>query len=192
MEIKVSAGVNELMKEDYGILWKLHSKKTIIYLLGTFLIGAFLILIGLIANYDTSISSTRYDNNTTSVIKNVTYYKYHFTLGLGISFIIIALYISLILLNQRKRLMRSITRRKTSPSEYSIIIRESQINYEDPELHRIEKWSVFWAYKIYKKYILLLRNESYWESSVIPVDQIPQHEYEELLAFLKRNVPQKK
>ena len=192
MEIKISGEVNKYMKEVYGILWKIHLRKTIVYFLGTFLIGILLLIIGLTSNYDTSISSTKYDENATSVIKNITYYKYHFTLGLGISFSIVALYVLFLLLNQRKRLIRSMSRRKTPSVEYSMIITESQISYEDPEFNRSAKWSIFWRYKIYNKYVLLLRNEAYWESFVVPIDLIQKNEYEDFLNFLKITVPQKK
>lgn len=192
MEIKISGEIKKYIKDVYEILWKIHLKKTIVYLLVAFLMGVLFIITGLTSNHDTSISTTKYDENATSVIKNITYYKYHFTLGLGIAFSIFALYILFLLFNQRKRLIRSMARRKISSVEYSMRITENQISYEDPEFNRNAKWSIFWKYKIYKKNILLLRNEAYWESFIIPIDRISQNEYEIFLEFLKRTLPQKK
>ena len=77
-------------------------------------------------------------------------------------------------------------------NNFIIKITTQGVYYQDFELTREEKWSIFSEYKIDKEYLFLFRNSYLIMALPIPTKQMTPHESGELFQFVKSKFIEKK
>ena len=168
-------------------LWRSNLRKTILFPLFCLIAGIASLVAGINQGYDQATSTTKFQDISNTVITNTTQTNYHITFGLGISFLLLFLYFIFLLFAQRQRLFKTLdkicNRHKLTDNKYTFRINEQGVFYQNFELTREEKWSVFSKFKISKEYLFVIRDDY---PTPIPLKNISNNDLSELLNFLRK------
>ena len=194
MEIVIEGNnASEYIKETSKIRWASSLRRQYLGTFIFFLFGVLILIMGLLS--DSTISMTTYKDNNNSTTEYTTMYDYHISLGLGIGFILIALYFLYIIYRQKRKFFLGVakicTRHKQFSDNFSIKITNDSVCYRDFELIRDQKWSTFSHYIVYKGDLLLFQDDFYISSLVIQKALLPDKDYLDLFNFLKNKLPAK-
>jgi hypothetical protein len=188
MEIIIDGtDVSEYIKETGKIRWKSSLRRQYLGTLIFFLFGALILTIGVSSGNTISMTTYKYENNSTT--EYTTKYDYHTSLGLGIGFMLIALYFVYIIYRQKSKFFLGIAkicaRHRQFSDNFSIKINNDHMCYRDFELIRDQKWSTFSHYMVYNDDLLLFQDDFYISSIVIQKAQLSDKDYSDLLNFVK-------
>ncbi len=195
MEIVIEGNdASEYIKETSKIRWTSSLRRQYLGTLVFFLFGVLILAMGMSSDSTMSTTTFKYDNNSTT--EYTTKYDYHISLGLGIGFMLIALYFVYIIYRQKRKFFLSIakicTRHKQVSDNFSININNDNVCYRDFELIREQRWSTFSHYIVYKDNLLLFQDDFYISSIVIQKERLSDKDYSDLFNFLKSKLPAKK
>jgi len=195
MEIAVEGNdASEYIKETSKIRWTSSLRRQYLGVLIFFLFGVLILTIGMSSGNTVSMTTYKHDNNFTT--ENTTNYDYHISLGLGIGFMLLAVYFVYMIYRQKSKFFLSIAkiyaRHRQFSNHFSIKINNDHICYRDFELIREQKWSMFSHYMTYKGDLLLFEDDFYISSIVIQKVRLSDKEYSDLISFVKSKLPQKK
>jgi len=178
------------------IVWRTYARKNFIYFTSVLILGLFLLAFGIYNGYDSVSSKAHYFENTGKLITEETFYNYHITFGLGIGFISVFLYFVYIFFREKKQFFASLNkvcdRHIKSGNNFTLRINDESVLYQDFELTREEKWSIFSSYRIDKDYLFLFRDTYHLTSTAIPIKQLVNNNLPELLKILQKNLIEKK
>lgn len=195
MEIVIEGNdVSEYIKEINRIRWNASIRRHYLGSLIFFLVGVLILTIGVFSDSTISATTYRYVDNTTN--EYTTNYDYHISLGLGIGFMLIALYFVYIIYRQKREFFSSIAkicaRRRQFSDNFALKVNADNVCYRDFELIHEQKWSAFSHYMVYKDYLLLFQDDLYISSIVIQKARLSDKDYSDLLNFVKSKLPVKK
>lgn len=195
MEITIAGNdASAYIQETSTIRWASSLRRQYLGTLIFFLFGVLILTIGVSSGNTMSVKTYKYDHNATT--EYITKYDYHISLGLGIGFMLIALYFLYILYRQKIKFFKGIAkicaRHRQFSDNFSIQINDDHIGYRDFELIREQKWSAFSHYMLYKNNLLLFQDDFYISSIVIQQARLSDKDYSNLLKFVKSKVPAKK
>jgi len=195
MEIAIEGNdASEYIKETSKIRWTSSLRRQYLGTLIFFLFGVLILTIGVSSGNTMSMTTYKYDNNSTT--EYTTKYDYHISLGLGIGFMLIAVYFVYIIYRQKSKFFSSIAkicaRHRQFSDKFSIKINNDHICYRDFELIREQRWSTFSHYMVYKDDLLLFQDDFYISSIVIQKARLSDKDYSDLLNFVKSKLPAKK
>jgi hypothetical protein len=195
MEITIEGNdASEYIKETSKIRWASSLRRQYLGALIFFLFGVLIFTIGLSSDSTMSMTTYKYDINSTT--EYTTKYDYHISLGLGIGFMLIALYFVYIIYRQKRKFFLSVakicTRHKQFSDNFSIKINNENVCYRDFELIREQKWSTFSHYIVYNDNLLLFQGDFYIASIVIQKARLSDKDYSDLFNFIKSKLPVKK
>lgn len=197
MEIVINnKTASELILQTNKIRWAVYKQRLIFSFLLVFLCGLIFFFAGRSQGYDSSESDYKYNNDFTISYVHTTQYNYHILLGLGIAFMLFSIYLAIIyLILQKKKFFKAVNKvasRHESVSDiYTLKITDEGIYYKDAEIMREEKWIVFSKYKMYKNNLMLFRDDFYISALVIDKSQLSDADFNELLIFVKKILPEK-
>jgi hypothetical protein len=162
-----------------------------------FLCGLIFFISGLNQGYDSSTSDYKYNKNFNVTYVHTIQNNYHVTLGLGIAFMLFPFYLAYFyLVRQKKQFFKIVNkiadRHKSTSENYVLTINDNSLCYQDFEITREEKWSVFSKYKNYKDYLFLFRDDLYINCLVIDKRQISSSNLADLLMLLNNKLIEKK
>lgn len=195
MEIVIEGNnASEYLKETSKIRWNSSLRRLYLGPLIFLLFGVLILAIG--ATSDSSMSTTTFKYENSSTTEYITKYDYHISLGLGVGFILIALYFVYIISKQKRNFFLSVfkicNRHKQFSDNFSIKINNDIVCYRDFELIREQKWSTFSHYIVYKDNLLLFQDDLYIPSIVILKARVSDKDYSDLFNFLKSKLPTKR
>jgi hypothetical protein len=123
-------------------------------------------------------------------------YFWGFTSSFGLSLIFLSLfYFSHIYQNKIKYLSKTeqiLNRYKNQSQGIQIKITNTTVSYKDFELFSEMSWTVFSQYKIYKNYLILIRDKQSLDSIIINRNEITEAQFTELFVFVKGKLPVRK
>jgi hypothetical protein len=195
MEIAIEGNdASEYLKETSKIRWTSSLRRQYLGTLIFFLFGVLILTIGVSSDNTMSMTTYKYDNNFTT--EYTTKYDYHISLGLGIGFMLIAVYFVYIIYRQKRKFFLSIakicSRHRQFSDNFSIKVNNDRICYRDFELIHEQKWSTLSHYRVYKDDLLLFQDDFYISSIVIQKARLSEKDYSDLLNFVKSKLPAKK
>lgn len=180
-------------KETYAakesIVWKLHSKKYVKFILLNYLIGLILLLIGILIFNDYNYKS-EYHNYQTSEY-HVTYVNYHMhlTILIGIVFVLSASLNLYYHIKGKNDFFRKINESKTKLFKEVIIqISDGGISYKSFLLESEMKWTFFSMYKIYDNFLFLYSNDALMNSICIDKNLMSEEEFSQVMSFIKNRL----
>lgn len=195
MEIVIEGNdSSEYIKETARIRWTTSIRREYLRALIFFLIGVLILTIGVFSDHTISATTYKYvDNFTTQYTTN---YDYHISLGLGIGFMLIALYFVYIIYTQKREILLRIAKicdkRRQFSDNFSLKINADNVCYRDFESMSEQRWSTFSHYMIYKDDLLLFEDDFYIPSIVIQKARLSDKDYSDLINFVKSKLPAKK
>lgn len=190
MEIQINQNnASEFIVETSKIIWKLYARKIIFGILATFLCGLVFLISGLNQEYESSTSDYTYSKDSTVTYVHTIQNNYHIFLGLGIAMVLFSFYLTYAyLVRQKKQYFKEVdtiaVRHKLTSENYSIKITDNSLCYQDFEIKREEKWSVYSKYKNCQDYLFLFRNDFYMSCLAIDKRQISSGDLADLLKKL--------
>jgi hypothetical protein len=177
MEIIIKRPNNDDLLKQNSIKWKLFTQKNILLLALYALMGIFF----LVGNW--------------VMLKDGEYF-WGFTSSFGLSLIFLSLfYFSHIYQNKIKYLSKTeqiLNRYKNQSQGIQIKITNTTVSYKDFELFSEMSWTVFSQYKIYKNYLILIRDKQSLDSIIINRNEITEAQFTELFVFVKGKLPVRK
>jgi hypothetical protein len=196
MEIEINKTASEFILHTNKIRWTLYKQRLMFSLLLVFVCGVIFSFAGRSQGYDSSESDYKYNKNFTVSYVHTTQYNYHVMLGLGIAFMLFSIYLAFVyLILQKKKFFKVVNkvanRHKKVSDIYTLKITDDGIFYKDSEIMRDEKWVVFSKYKMNKNNLMLFRDDFYINALVIDKRQLSDGDFNELLIFVKKILPEK-
>jgi hypothetical protein len=196
MEINIeNLHAGESFYEANKILFRLSIRKFLLKLTIPLFGAAYFLITALSSGYDSSESTTTTEESVRTYLTHVTNLAYHLTLGLGIAFSFLLLIQILGFTRQRSRFFteaKIIRNRYTkSGNKYAVKITEEVVFYQDFELKRESKRSVYANYLFYGNYLFLFPSASYWTAFSIDLSENSPGDLNELRTFLKRRLLEK-
>jgi len=137
MEIVIEGNdASEYLKEASKIQWALSIRRHYLPTLVFFLFGVIILAMGMYSDSTMSTSNFKTTNNSTVVY--TTNYDYHISIGLGIGFMLIALYFLSLIYRQKSKFFSNVAkicaRHKKFSNNFSIKINNNNVCYRDFEL----------------------------------------------------------
>jgi multisubunit Na+/H+ antiporter MnhB subunit len=197
MQIKINQNnASEFIIETNIIRWRLYARRIIFAILLLFICGLILFISGLSLGYDSSISDYHYNHDHNVTYVHTIQNNYHIFSSLGIAFMLFSLYlVYFYLVRQKNQFFNTVNkvayRHKSISNNYILKITDVSLLYQDFEIIREEKWTLFSKYQNYQNYLLLFRDELFINCLVIDKRQISSEELADLQKFVSNKLVKK-
>ena len=177
MEIIIKKPNNDDLLQQNSIKWKLFTQKNILLLALYAFMGTFF----LVGNW--------------VMLKDGEYF-WGATSSFGLSLIFLSLFYFIHTYQSKikylSRTKQILSRYKNQSHGIEIKITNTTVSYKDFELFSEMSWTVFSQYKIYKNYLILIRDKESLSSIIINRNEISGAQFAELFEFVKSKIPERK
>lgn len=175
--------------ERFNILWEVATKKRARLILLRPLMGAILVLVGILSEPYASFKSYQIIHNGT--IQQVQHFNLHFAISLGIVFLIYSSFDFLRMRREKNRFSRQYNKR--AGGEIKLDLTDETITHDHFGITTIVQWRLFSHYVDLKGYLFLVIDDSPFSSITINKHLLNENELKELTAFLsEKNISEKR
>lgn len=168
------------------VLWTLQAKTYLKYILFAITTGLVFLVIGLASGFT---FKSKADSTT-------TVYNLHIATIIGLSFILMGMLYSIHMYRNKRIFFESvdkyINRHSLDPADGSIQIDDNGITFLSNEIKQDIKWKRFSHFKYYRGFLFLFMDDYSLQSISIDKKQVSDHDFAELLDFLKKNLQESK
>jgi len=175
MEIIITRHNADELLEQNVIRWKLFAKKSLQLILLYAFFGA--VILGA---------------NWMSLKQSDSFWGFESSFGIGILLLSLFYFIHTYK-NKIKFLARTkeiVSKYKNENSGIEIKFNDTIVSWKDFELFSEMSWTVFSQYKIYKNYLILIRDKQSLDSIIINRNEISEVQFTELFVFVKGKMPE--